>query len=104
MSTQVKPQVAGTDTGPDVVARGKCRCTLVRAWRTDDGWLLVPVENRDPWYKVVTQTRRHDDILMDRNVDAWEKPSPLSVWCQHGVSTPDVAQAVRRWRPRHSIA
>jgi len=104
MSTQVKPRSAGTDTAPHVVARGECRCTLVRAWLTEDGWLLKPVENRDPWYKVVTQTRRHDSILEARNVDAWENPSPLSVWCEHGVSTPNVAQAVRRWRPRLSTA
>ena len=105
MSTQVMPRFAGTDTAPDVVARGKCRCSLVRAWLTEDGWLLKPVENRDPWYKVITQTRRYDSVLEARNVDAWENPSPLSVWCPHGVSTPNVAQAVRQqWRPRLSTA
>lgn len=94
-----------TKGDPDVVVRGGCRCTLVRAWHTEDGWLLVPAENRDPWYKVVTETRRHDSILEARNVDDWDTPSPLSVWCRHGVSTPDVAQAVRRdWRPRYSAA
>lgn len=89
-----------TDRDSDVVVRGGCRCTLVRAWRTEDGWLLVPAQNRDPWYKVVTETRRYDSILMDRDVRAWEASSPLSVWCRHGVTSPDVAYEVRRWRPR----
>lgn len=49
-------------------------------------------------------TRQYDSILEARAVEDWDDPSPLSVWCRHGVSTPDVAQAVRRWRPRLAVA
>jgi len=48
----------------------------------------------------VLHTRQFDAILEERNVDDWESPSPLRVWCRHGVSTPNVADEVRRWRPR----
>lgn len=93
-----------TDRDPDVVARGKCRCALVRGWHTEGGWLLEPVEHRDRWYKVVTMVRPHDSILVEGSVDDWETSSPLNVWCRHGVSAPDVAHEVRRWRPRHAAA
>jgi hypothetical protein len=90
---------------PDVVARGECRCALVEARRTEDGWLLTPVVHRDRWYRTVTMVRPHDSLLMDRNVEDWDDSSPLRVWCRHGVSAPDVAQAVRRdWRPRLLVA
>ncbi len=101
------PTQRPADLAPDhdVVVRGKCRCALVWALRTEDGWLLTPALNRDPWHKVITDTRRYDDILMPRNVDDWDDPSPISVWCRHGVSTPDVARDVRRlWRPRLAVA
>lgn len=88
-----------TKGDPDVVVRGGCRCTLVRAWHTEDGWLLVPAVERGVRREAVVLTRQHDSILEARSVEDWESPSPLSVWCRHGVSTPDVAQAVRRWRP-----
>lgn len=89
-----------TKGDPDVVVRGGCRCTLVRAWHTEDGWLLVPAVERGVRREAVVLTRQHDSILEARSVDDWESSSPLNVWCRHGVSTPDVAQSVRRWRPR----
>lgn len=93
-----------TKGDPDVVVRGGCRCTLVRAWHTEDGWLLEPAWTRGFRPEAITQTRQYDSILVERHVDAWDSPSPLNVWCRHGVSTPDVAQAVRRWRPRYAAA
>lgn len=104
MSTQVKHRHTGTDTGPDVVVRGKCRCALVHASLTEDGWLLTPVWTRGLRPEAITMTRQHDAVLEARNVDDWETPSPLSVWCRHGVSTPNVAEAVQRWRPRMRTA
>ncbi|QNE47573.1 hypothetical protein F1C58_12125 [Glaciihabitans sp. INWT7] len=104
MSKQVKPRLVGTDAGPDVVVRGKCRCSLVHASLTEDGWLLVPVVTRGFRPEAITMTRQYDSILEERKVDAWENPSPLSVWCRHGVSTPNVAEAVQSWRPRMRVA
>lgn len=93
-----------TDRDPDVVVRGKCRCTLVRAWLTEDGWLLVPAVERGFRLAAVTETHQYDAILQARKVDTWDDPRPLNVWCRHGVSTPDVAQGIQRWRPRRSAA
>jgi len=100
------PTQRSTDPAPDhdVVVRGKCRCALVWARHTEDGWLLIPVVTRGFRPEAITQTRQYDSILLERNVETWDDPSPLSVWCRHGVSTPDVAQDVRRWRPRLAVA
>jgi len=100
------PTQRSADAAPDhdVVARGKCRCALVWALRTEDGWLLTPAVTRGFRVEAILLTRKYDSILMERNVDDWDSPSPLRVWCRHGVSSPNVAEAVRRWRPRHLVA
>jgi hypothetical protein len=98
------PTSLAPNRDPDVVARGKCRCKLVNGWRTEDGWLLEPVVHRDRWYRVVISVRPYDSLLESVHVDEWEHSSPMSVWCRHGVSAPDVAQEVRRWRPKHRVA
>jgi hypothetical protein len=66
--------------------------------------LLVPAVERGFRPAAVEQTRQYDPILVDRNLDSWDSPSPLNVWCRHGVNAPDVARDVRRWRPRHQAA
>lgn len=73
-----------TDRDPDVVVRGKCRCTLVRAWLTEDGWLLVPAVERGFRLAAVTETHQYDAILQARKVDTWDDQAAQRVVSSRG--------------------